>query len=92
LPESANFSGLETVLSVMETKSEFATWNCGEYTTLNVHVLPGVSVKPVPGIAFVIVAGEPQVLLMSENTVLPRLMAVATRFAVPVFCYGNRSA
>lgn len=45
-----------------------------------------MSVKPVPGIVFVIVAGEPQVLLMSEKTALPKLTALTTRFAVPVFC------
>lgn len=44
-----------------------------------------MSVKPVPGIVFVIVAGEPQVLLISEKTALPKLTVLTTRFAVPVF-------
>jgi len=50
-----------------------------------VQEAPGVSVKPVPGIVFVIVAGEPQVLLIREKTTLPKLTVLTTRFAVPVF-------
>lgn len=85
VPLKLKMSGLPA-LSAKDTNEVFVKFgSTGEYTTLNVQVALGVSVKPVPGMEFVIVAGEPQVLLVSENTALPKLTAVATRFDEPVF-------